>query len=216
MTRNRLQIPSIVILAVLAAGCHDDTFVEPEETSGGAATALEMAELVVDTEALVGDMVESEIDGREAATTGAGPGGTIVVDVAFSRTRSCPLGGEVAIEGEMHDTFETATFTRETTLGGTKTITQCSFRKHGQTVTVDGGAEWDAFRRRVAGHPDGLQTASYAGSITAVREDGTTRSCEFSVEAVRDPDAHTRTVTVSICGNTFTRTVSWEPRGGGS
>lgn len=169
----------------------------------------QMAEVVVETDALVGDVVDAETN------LSAGGGRAVnVTDVSFSRTRPCPLGGEVAVAGDMHRTMDTDLATMEASLNGEKTLTDCAIMKDEFVVTVNGSATWEAFRRRVDGSPDGLQTTSYTGFIHAVRDDGQERSCDVSIESVRDPDTRTRTVTASICGREFTITQSWEPAQG--
>jgi hypothetical protein len=199
----------ISLAALLAAGCSSDGGVIG---SGNAAAdpmlSQQTAEAVIDTEGIAAGMLDGVIDGLAAAAEPP-PGGTHTVDVTFDRTRACPLGGEVSVAGAIHDVFDFDTLTRETTFTGTKSVVACAFRKHGQLVTLDGQAEWDAFRRHVAFRPDGLQTASYSGTITAVREDGATLTCAFRIEAVHDPAAHTRSLVVSICGDEHTYTESW-------
>ena len=175
--------------------------------------AKQIAEVVFDSDALVSGMLETEVN-RAATTDSRSGGGTITVDVSFSGSRNCPLGGDIAISGNMHRTFDTTTLTMEATFGGDKTMTDCAFMKEGHTLTVNGAASWDAFRRRVDFRPDGLQTSSYSGSITAVRDDGEERSCDFSVEAVRDPATHTLTITAMVCGNEFSKTITWDPAQG--
>ena len=204
------QLIVLSILALLVATACSDGGAETLQGEGPA-MSRQMAEVVVETDAMVGGMLDLEID-RADSTRGADD--PITVDISFSRTRPCPLGGEVSIDGSMHRTFDPATLTGEATFSGTKALTDCAFMKEAHVITVNGTAQWDAFRRRVDRRPDGLQTTSYSGSIAAVRDDGEERSCEFSVEAVVDPAAHTRTVSGTICGNEFSRTVTWNPGGG--
>jgi hypothetical protein len=216
MERKHLRILSLAVLGLLAGGCSDGTLApdDPDPAEDSTLTQ-QIADAVVTTEALAAVLLDEELEGTAPATGEGGGGGTLVVDRTFSRSVDCPLGGQVLVEGSMHDFFEFATLTRETSVEGAKTISACALRQDGFVLTLDGSAQWEAFRRRVAGRADGLQTASYTGSITAVREDGKSRSCEIAIQAVRDPEAHTATLTVSICGHEFTKTVTWTPRGGG-
>jgi len=92
---------------------------------------------------------------------------------------------------------------------GSRTRSQCTFQRHEYTIAVNGTCEWDKFRRRIDGVPDGLQTSHYLGSLHAVRSDGEERSCEFEISIVRDPETHTRTLDGTICGTEVHRSVIW-------
>ena len=111
--------------------------------------------------------------------------GIMIDERTFSRTRSCPGGGELAVEGTLVRTFDPATGVMEAQASGSRTRTDCVFSHGPMTITVNGVAQWDKFRRRVDGLPDGLQTSHYFGSSTAVRSDGTERSCEFDFTVLR-------------------------------
>jgi len=209
MYRHRLILPLIIAVAASAA-CSEGS---PDALVGdGTSMERQMAEVIVETDGLVGEMLDFQLNRDDGGRAGDEP---ITIDISFDVSRPCPLGGEVSIEGNMHRTFDPATVTSEATFSGNKTLTDCAFMKEEHVITVNGAAQWDAFRRWVDFRPDGLQTTSYSGSVVAVRDDGEQRSCEFSVEAVRDPATRTRTVTATICGNEFNSTVTWNPASGG-
>lgn len=170
----------------------------------------QMATVAVETDQMVDEMLTDELNRMPQPATSAAVTGTVITDeITFSRTRSCPAGGELQVDGRLVRTFETDTRTMEATFTGTRSRTDCAFFRDQHVITVDGSARLDAFRRRVDGRPDGLQTASASGSWEAVRDDGETRACSFAVEVVRDPDNRTRTVSGFICGTEFTRTTTW-------
>jgi hypothetical protein len=172
------------------------------------AMKAQVANALIESDGIVRSVVDNE---TRVALPAASGEGTIQIDVTFNRTRSCPIGGELNVAGEMHASIDFGTRTREMSFDATKTMTDCAFEQDGQTVTVNANAALDAFRRSVDGLPDGLQTTNYGGSITAMRDDGEPLSCDFSVSAELDPDNRTYTVEVSICGDEFTKTVTWDP-----
>jgi hypothetical protein len=159
---------------------------------------------------IVDEMLNQELNVMPAVADGRG---VITTDVSFSRSRPCPAGGTVAVAGELHRTLDLDTGVMEATSSGSRTRTDCAFVRHELTITVNGSAEWESSRRRVHGIPDGPQTSSYSGSFHAVRSDGAERSCSFSIEVVREPGEHRRTVRGTMCGTEFSRTVSWRHDG---
>ncbi len=209
MTRSCHTLFVLALLVVVGSACNSGSVTDPQIEADANLERL-MAEVVAETDALVGDVLDTETN----SSTG-GSRAVLTTDVSFSRTRPCPLGGDISVVGDMHRTLDTDLVTMEASLSGEKTWTGCAIMKDEFVVTVDGSATWDAFRRRVDGLPDGLQTTSYAGSMHAVRDDGEERSCDFSIDTVRDPETHTRSVTALICGREFTITQTWEPTQGG-
>ena len=140
---------------------------------------------------------------------GDGGSGVITQDVTFSLSRSCPLGGTLALQGSAHRTFDVDTAVMEAELDGSRSATDCIFAHEDLTITVNGSTVWDAFRRRVQGHPDGPQTTNYSGTWAVERSDGEEWSCEFEIAIVRDPSTHTRTLDAVICGTEVHRSVTW-------
>jgi hypothetical protein len=204
MQRTSLFILVLAVFALLFTSCDsgvDSPQVDPTMKA-------QVANALIETDGIVRSVVDNEM---QVATPAASGDGTIQIDIAFNRTRACPLDGELNVAGEMHASIDFGTKTREISFDATKTMTDCRFEQDAQTVTINANAALDAFRRSVEGHPDGLQTVTYGGSITAMRDDGEPLSCDFNVSAELDPDAHTYTVNVSICGDEFTKTVTWNP-----
>jgi len=205
-------VPALALLVLLTTACDDGTTTDPGLDQGPLAS--QMVGVALETDGVVEAIFDSELTAM-AATDGrsgeSGAGGVITTDLTFQRTRSCPAGGQVVVDGRIHRTFDTAAREMEATLAGTRTRTDCSFVRDDLTITVNGSAEFDAYRHRIDGIPDGLQTTGYSGSFTAVRSDGEQKSCEISIEVVRDPAAHSRSIDAWICGDHYTRTTTWTP-----
>ncbi len=215
MLRNSLIYLAMLAALALVAGCSDGS-VDPISGGGDDMSTAQMAELALESDLMTERSLTSELAGMQTApqaTTDDGEAGTVTRDASFSVTRPCPGGGEFSLEGMIHLTFDRDTGVMEAELSGSRTRTDCVFPAAGMTVTVNGSASWEAFRRRVDGRPDGPQTTRYYGSWTAVRSDGEERSCDFDVTIVRDPDTHTRTLDGTICGNEVHLSVTWSHDG---
>jgi len=209
MMRNAILLTAVLAALALVAGCNDGSI---SPTSGGEPlAAASLAEVALQSDLVTEQVLDAELASMGAATTDKSGGGSGVVtqDVTFSRTRSCPGDGQFHLEGQIHRTFDHDTRVMEAESSGLRTRTDCTFSHGEYMVTVNGTAEWDAFRRRIDGVPDGLQTTRYFGSKSAVRSDGQERSCEFDVTVVRDPETHTRTLDGTICGTEVHRSVTW-------
>jgi len=204
---------SALTLAALAlvAGCSDDTVAPP---AGGTAdvSASELADVVLQTDLLTEQVVNEQLAAMSTvapSTTGDGGGVSGTRTVTFSRSRACPGGGQMSMAGTLIRTFDADTGVMEAESSGTRTRDDCTFARGETTITVNAQSQWDSFRRRVDGVPDGLQTSHYYGSKHVVRSDGHERSCEFDVTVVRDPATHSRTLDGFVCGTEVHRTVTW-------
>ena len=160
----------------------------------GADTDLsaELAEVALESDRITEEIVIAELNGMGPVTRTASAGsGFVTEERSFSRTRSCPAGGELTVEGSIVRTADFGTGVMEAEISGSRTRTDCAFTPGDKTITVNGGSMWERFRRRVNGMPDGLQTSSYSGSWVAVSSTGEERSCSFDYTVVRDPDVVT-------------------------
>jgi hypothetical protein len=193
------------------AGCSDSS-PDPLSASGDElATALE--EVALEADALTEEVLSVEVEEMAPAATGErGDAPEPAVHTrSFSGTRSCPAGGQLAVMGSLTRTWYASSLTLEVEAGGSQSADECAFVREDLVVTVNGGAEWTHFRRRVDGAPDGLQTSSYAGSWTASASNGEERTCSFEFTIVRDPGARTRTIEGTLCGFRVRRGVHWDP-----
>jgi hypothetical protein len=208
MLRKPTFLPLTLAALALAAGC-DHGSKTPLGGGETEVTAYEMAEVALESDEWTEQAVSAELDAIGSAPISGGGSGVVTQDVTFSRTRPCPAGGTFGLDGTIHRTFNLATREMEAESAGNRTRSDCALHRGEFTITVNGTAEWDAFRRRLAGEPDGLQTSHYSGAFAAVRSDGAARSCAFEVTIVRDPASHTRTLDGTICGTEIHRSVTW-------
>jgi len=128
----------------------------------------------------------------------------------FTRTRECPLGGEITIDGRLTRTVNGNV--TEVEGRGLRTETNCVMERAGETLTVNGRARWDSFHRTVDGKPQGNQTTHWAGQSTFSRADGTERTCRVEITITRNPSSGRRSLEGTICGRQVSRNGTWEPR----
>lgn len=174
----------------------------------GADLSADMEQVALESDLITEELLSAELDGMAAPAPGGG-GVSGTDERTFNRTRSCPAGGELSVSGTILRTFDAESGVMEAQSSGNRTRTDCAFVRNDLTITVNGSSEWEHFRRRVDGQPDGPQTSHYVGSWTAVRSDGEERSCTFEYSVVRDPDSRTRTVEGTMCGKRMHRGVGW-------
>ncbi len=212
MLRNSMTVLALA-LALTLVGCSGADDVVRGGGGSGTTLASQMADVALQSDLVTEQILNSEFAAMDAVasqTTGEGGGsGTVTQDITFSRSRSCPLGGEVSVQGSIHRTWNAETRVMEAEASGSRTRTECMFANDEFTFTVNGSSSWDASRRRVEGVPDGPQTTHYFGSWHVARSDGEERSCDFDITIVRDPSTHTRTIDGVICGTTVHRSVTW-------
>jgi hypothetical protein len=207
-------------LVLLAAGvvtaCSDDS-------TGPAAEQLSLAEaslLAFQVDGMSAGVVYDEVNASEASSQVSGfsasfpPGsGDGTTELEFTRTRECPLGGEVVIEGSLLRTRDAETGHLTVDVSATRTATDCTYGVDGHSITVNGSMSITAHREREMGMPVGLQTMSHVGSFTWERSGGETGSCSVDFTATLDPEAGTRTIQGTFCNRTIDKTWEWDPAG---
>jgi len=198
MLRNPLILALTVVALGFLSGCDEAVPIASPSTD----LDSEMQEVALETDELTETVV-----GLELAAMGVAVEGT--EEKTFSRTRSCPGGGEFMAEGRIVRTWDPATGVMEAEISGSRSRTDCVFPRGDMTITVNGVSEWEKFRRRLNGIPDGLQTSHYSGSWNAVRSDGEERSCTFDFTVVRDPETHTLTLDGTLCSRGMRRVLNW-------
>ncbi len=211
-TRNRFPVVALAALALVAVGCSDDGTVAPTAASGE--LSAQMAEITLEADLIMEALLGSHMVSPAVSASSSGVAAAVVTEeFSFSRTRDCPAGGEMTVEGQMTRTWDSETHTMEGSFSGSRTMVDCAFHRGEYTITINGAATWEATRRRVNGRPDGPQTTHIAGEFHAVRSDGEEKTCSFEVTIVRDPDAMTREMTGNFCGDFFRRVVAWHHDG---
>jgi hypothetical protein len=210
MSRNLAILISISLALAVVAGCNDGT-IDPSGDDQSGVSAAAVADILLQSDVVTDDLVDSELAAMNAAepATSGGGSGTVTKDVEFSLTRPCLGGGQFSMEGTLHRSFNFETGEMEAQSLGTRTRTDCTYTGEEFTFTVNSEDNWELFRRRVNGRPDGPQTSSYWGSVTVMRSDGAERSCDYEIDIVRDPETHTRTLDGLICNTEVHRSVTW-------
>jgi len=182
----------------------------------GPATAIadeDATDIVVEADATAGSILFGQLllagfDGMSDITAAGG-------DVReFSRSRDCPLGGTITVAGRIERTItdQAADFNASAT--GEWNGCVHGSRRNDHRLTVDGTFSMSAFRHYVNRQPSGPQTLTKSGSFTVTRDDGESRSCEYSVTSTRYPEEHRRVVKGSVCGREIDREVTWSPTDG--
>ena len=111
-------------------------------------------------------------DGPRAATT--------TVTTTFTRTRSCPAGGDVKLEGTVTHAADPATHSGSTSFDATRTENACAFSRNGHSITITGNpnTKLTASQSVTNGVP-GVRTASKVGSFNWTR-DGKSGTCSVN------------------------------------
>ena len=203
---QRTTAHGLIALAALGfvVGCDSsDSIATPISGS-----ALQDADVAMESDLLTEEIVQSELLAMETSPATRSDE-SVTTTRTFSGTRSCPLAGQLSVEGSIVRSFDPATGEMNADLSGSRQRVDCTFASGEFTITVDGSSSWSKQRRRVDGFPDGLQTSSYSGSWLAVRSDGEERSCSFDYTVVRDPAERTITINGTICNEQVRRQLGW-------
>jgi len=140
----------------------------------------------------------------------AGPQLATTVTTTFTRTRTCPQGGSVKLEGTITTTGDRATQSGSTSFNATRTETACVFGRNGHTITVNGNPNTQLTSNQTwtNGTP-GVRTATKKGSFTWSRSDGKSGTCNVDVTATWTPSTHTLHVVGTLCNQTIDVTRTW-------
>ena len=205
--RARL-IPALVVLAL--AACDDAA--GPDAGDLSAAEVAALSDAMVDADfALTGDVAAA--DAATGLPVAAEP---ITATTEFTRTRTCPAGGQVVVEGSHVRVWDRDTHSGSSDLALTKTHQACARTVDAVTITLNGDPDVavEAHHAWADGQRDGPQTLTMLGAVAWSADDGREGRCTIDVSAVFDPDTHTRTVTGTFCDRTFQRTTTWTGMGG--
>ena len=201
MSERTGRLLTVFLCLFIVSACNQgDSPLDSTATASDESISAAVVDFAIDADAVTDDVLATESEGTSAAS---------VIERSFSRTRSCPVSGEMSVMGSFTRTADHETGVVELLASGGRTASDCAFPHEENIVTVNGSSEWDLFRRRVNGQPDGLQTSNYAGMWTASSSTGAERNCSFAFSAVRDPAANTITVEGTFCGNRIRRVLGW-------
>ena len=204
--RRTLLLSSAVAAAFALAAC-DKAITDP-----GSAAALSPA----DVQALAGETGDQDgafLDGFGGPAFNklpAGPQLATTVTTTFTRTRTCPQGGSVKLEGTATHTADPATHSGSANFSATRTETACVFGREGRTITINGNpnTQLTSSQSWTNGVP-GVRTATKVGSFTWARSDGKSGTCNVNVTATWTPATHTLHVSGTFCNQTVDVTRTW-------
>jgi hypothetical protein len=193
----------VVAALVAAAGCGDGA--GPEEDFDAEDAAL----VALTTDDLAGAMIfDVTFAAPSFSAESAEPR-------AFSRSRDCPAGGSVSIEGTV-DRVRNGDGSVEWTLEASGEWDDCtrSRTRNETTITwsIDGTFNLEAHRKRNNGEPIGNQSTSKSGSFhwtRTVGDETTEGDCTFDVTSERNPDSKKIHITGTVCGREIDREIDW-------
>jgi hypothetical protein len=205
MHRN-LLLPSALAVVLALAACEKGT------TGPSGSSALSDA----DIQALAsetGDQDGAFLDGMGGPSfnrTPAGPQLATTVTTTFTRTRTCPQGGDVKLEGTVTHTADPATKSGSTTFSATRTENACAFGRNGTTLTITGNPNTKlTSSQSVTGGVPGVRTATKVGSFNWSRSDGRSGTCSVNVTATWTPATQTLHIAGTFCNKTIDVTRTW-------
>jgi len=205
MQQKTLFRASLAALIALAA-CDNAAGVDPGDITAADAAALApvYAELA-DAELAALGTPSYDVEGsalRDVVTT----------TLTFSRTRSCPVGGSVKVEGTLVLSADREARTATSQYNATRTEQACAFTlPRGGTIEITGNpntavtGSWS-----VTNGVPGVRTLTQKGSFSWARSSGQTGICTVDLTAPWDPAAHAHRVQGTFCNRTIdvTRTRS--------
>lgn len=203
---RKLLLPGALVAAVVLAACD-------KGTTGPDGSSQLSSEDVRALAGETGDQDGAFMDGFGGPSfnkTPAGPLFATTVTTTFTRTRTCPAGGSVKLEGTITHTADPATHSGSTAFSATRTESACAFSRNGHTITLNGNPNTQLTSNQswTNGVP-GVRTATKKGSFTWSRSDGKSGTCNVDVTATWDPATHTLHVQGTLCNQTVDVTRNW-------
>jgi len=212
---NTRKILPFLAVAV-AAACSDGVGI------AGGLTGAEIGEL---SDAIVSSTFDVTTEVATSETSLAAADGPTLLGIMdgsasteFTRTRSCPLGGQVVITGTREREWDREAGTGSMTMELTRSHEDCArpfdSTEDGATViTLNGAVAATATHEWQMGERHGLQTMTMAGELAWETDDGRSGTCVIDVTASFDPETHTRTVTGTFCDREIDRSSAWQHGG---
>ncbi|MFQ5679200.1 MAG: hypothetical protein ACE5HP_07045 [Gemmatimonadota bacterium] len=208
---SRWPGPVLAALIGLTAACSDDATGPQAQNSELSSSEVEF--LVLQTDGFLDGFIgqeESSMQGAVTSTAGlqlsASSSEPITTTIEFTLTRNCPAGGRVSAEGTVVRVVDREAGTMDLTFTGEKKKVDCAFQRGDVTITVNGEAEWEAFRHRENGELVGLQTKDVMGEFSYATSDGREGACEFDLHMSFDPATRTKRIQGTYCGREIDRT----------
>jgi hypothetical protein len=201
--QRKLLLPALAVLALAAC----------DKTATGVASNALSSDDVQALAATFGDQDGAFLDGFSGPSLNllpAGPRLASTVTTTFTRTRTCPGGGDVKLEGTHVVTADPATHSGSVTFNATRTEEACVVQHNGHSITVNGNPNTalTANQSWTNGTP-GVRTATKKGGFTWSASGGKTGSCTVDVTHTWDPATHTLHVVGTVCNRTIDMTRTW-------
>lgn len=205
--QRTLLLPAALIAAFSLAACDKSATGSSGSTSLSPTEARQVAGDFGDQD---GAMLDGVPGGSFDRSPAAPEFATTTVTTTFSRTRTCPAGGSVKLEGTMTVTGDHATRTGSIQYNATRTEQACALNRNGATLTINGNPNttFTASQAWTNGTP-GVRTATKKGSITWTRSTGGSGTCNIDVTHTWDPATHTLHVAGTVCNQTIDVTRTW-------
>lgn len=217
MTRKRLLPGMLAVLAAFTAACDGGSPSGPEAAGGlSRSEAGDLAAASIEQDAIVFfagfDAPSFSVSAGEAAPAAARQ----TVTTTFTRSRTCPRGGQVTVEGTLVHSWDRQARDASHQFNATRTEDDCAFAgRGGGTLTIDGAPNTvvTATRSVVGGVPQG-RTLTREGAFTWTRANGESGTCAVDLTATWDPATRTHTLQGTFCNQTIDLTRTWsEPQG---
>ena len=202
------RVPTFLAAALVLAACG-------ESATGPDAGALSAAEAQT-LAAGFGAQDASVLGGFGTPTFStssaeAGPSLAVTVTDQFTRTRTCPEGGSVTVQGTRTHTYDRDARSASFQFTATRTENACAWTgPGGATITVNGNpnTQLTASHTVTNGVP-GIGTATKKGSFTWTRSTGQSGTCTVDLTQTWDPATHTYTLKGTFCNQTIDLTRTW-------
>ena len=204
--RGATLLSSLLFLSLPMVGC--ESALGP---GGSPLTADDASRLASDLDIIGNAAIDGALVALGASFSGGSSTGSLATDVpvpvrgTFTRTLTCPQGGQVTVVGTTTGEGDRETRTLTTESNVVKTHVNCAVgRRNGLTITMNGNPNIvvKATRKIVGGRPSGPQTLSQKGGFTYAISDGRSGSCAIDLTSTFDPDTRTHTLKGVNCGRT--------------
>lgn len=206
--RRTLLLPAALAAAFALAAC-EGAATGPDGGSTSGLSADDVQALASET----GDQDGAFLDGFDGPSFNkipAGPALATTVTTTFTRTRTCPQGGSVKLEGTATQTVDPATKTGSASFSATRTESACVFGRNGKTITINGNPNTQlASSQSWTNGVPGVRTATKKGSFNWSTSEGKSGTCNVDVTATWTPATHTLQVKGTFCNQTVDVTRTW-------
>jgi hypothetical protein len=203
------RVPTLMAAALVLAACG-------ESATGPAADARLSADEAQALAAGFGAQDASVLGGFgtpsfSLSADDAGVSMAVTANEQFTRTRTCPAGGSVTVQGTRTHTYDRDTRSATHQFTATRTENACAWTgRGGATITVTGNPSTQlTASHAVANGVPGVGTATKKGSFTWTRSTGQSGTCAVDLTQTWDPATRTYTLKGTFCNQTVDITRTW-------